>query len=157
MAPRSWACLLGLLLACRQSYAYEARPYASAPPFARGRPSPAVAPCTQSMRLPSLRKFESSFHRCERRFLERCTGPAKPPNAERLERAWARARRAFGHDYNDRLFTGLLVAALAAVVLFRFVIKVQLLEGAAAGGCSCWRVQLLETRRKHTTLRDLDV
>ena len=42
------------------------------------------------------------------------------------------ARRLAGcaQEYNDRLFTGLLVLSLAAVVLFRFAFKIQLLEAA---------------------------
>ncbi|KAG2485718.1 hypothetical protein HYH03_015602 [Edaphochlamys debaryana] len=82
----------------------------------------------QGMRLPSLRKFEASHRHCEKAFLDKCTGPAKQANVERLDKAWARASKAFGKDYNDRLFTGLLVASLAAAVLFRFVIRIQLLE-----------------------------
>lgn len=31
-------------------------------------------------------------------------------------------------DYNDRLFTGLLVCSVAAIVVFRFVVKVAVLE-----------------------------
>ncbi|GIM13741.1 hypothetical protein Vretimale_16806, partial [Volvox reticuliferus] len=85
----------------------------------------------QNMRLPSLRKFESSYQHCEKVFTEQCRGPAKSPNAERLEKAWSRARKAFGKDYNDRLFTGLLVTSLAAAVVFRFFVRVQLLEMAA--------------------------
>ncbi|EFJ48035.1 hypothetical protein VOLCADRAFT_60759, partial [Volvox carteri f. nagariensis] len=88
----------------------------------------------QNMRLPSLRKFESSYRHCEMTFSERCLGPAKAPNAERLEKAWVRARKAFGKDYNDRLFTGLLVISLAAAVVFRFLIKMQILELAAWAG-----------------------
>jgi hypothetical protein len=56
----------------------------------------------QNMRLPSLRKFESSHRRCERAFASRCRGPARASNTERLEKAWARAQRAFAKDYNDR-------------------------------------------------------
>ncbi|GIL50375.1 hypothetical protein Vafri_6610 [Volvox africanus] len=85
----------------------------------------------QNMRLPSLRKFESSYQHCEKVFTEQCRGPAKAPNAERLEKAGTRARKAFGKDYNDRLFTGLLVTALAAAVVFRFFLRSQLLEMAS--------------------------
>ncbi|GLI66294.1 hypothetical protein VaNZ11_010056, partial [Volvox africanus] len=85
----------------------------------------------QNMRLPSLRKFDSSYQHCEKVFTDQCRGPAKTPNAERLEKAGTRARKAFGKDYNDRLFTGLLVTALAAAVVFRFFLRAQLLEMAA--------------------------
>jgi hypothetical protein len=46
-------------------------------------------------------------------------GPARSSSAERLQLAWSQARSQFGKDYNDRLFTGLLVAAVAAIVIFR--------------------------------------
>ncbi|KAG2451674.1 hypothetical protein HYH02_003454 [Chlamydomonas schloesseri] len=85
----------------------------------------------QTMRLPSLHKFESAHRRCVAGFKERCHGPAKQQQMERLDRAWARASKAFGKDYNDRLFTGLLVASLAAACVFRFLLRVQLLEGGA--------------------------
>ncbi|KAG2441877.1 hypothetical protein HXX76_003484 [Chlamydomonas incerta] len=85
----------------------------------------------QNMRLPSLHKFESAHRHCAAAFKERCRGPAKQQQTERLDKAWARASKAFGKDYNDRLFTGLVVASLAAACLFRFLLRVQLLEGAA--------------------------
>jgi hypothetical protein len=47
-------------------------------------------------------------------------GPARSSSAERLQLAWSQARSQFGKDYNDRLFTGLLVAAVAAIVIFRW-------------------------------------
>lgn len=49
----------------------------------------------------------------------KCVGPARSSSAERLQLAWSQARSQFGKDYNDRLFTGLLVAAVAAIVIFR--------------------------------------
>jgi hypothetical protein len=42
--------------------------------------------------------------------------------------AWQRARRQFGVDYNGRLLTGLLVLAVCAIVVFRFVAPSKLLE-----------------------------
>ena len=48
-----------------------------------------------AMRLPSLHKFEASYERCQRAFAGKCLGPAKGSNAERLSKAWARARKAF--------------------------------------------------------------
>ncbi|PNW71646.1 hypothetical protein CHLRE_16g663050v5 [Chlamydomonas reinhardtii] len=85
----------------------------------------------QGMRLPSLHKFEAAHRRCAAAFAARCRGPAKQQQAERLDKAWARASKAFGKDYNDRLFTGLVVASLAAACVFRFLLRVQLLEGAS--------------------------
>lgn len=54
------------------------------------------------MRLPSLHKFEAAHRRCAAAFAARCRGPAKQQQAERLDKAWARASKAFGKDYNDR-------------------------------------------------------
>ena len=51
--------------------------------------------------------------------------------AERLARALRRERLRFTQSYNDRLFGGLVVASLAAIVVFRFVLKVGALETAA--------------------------
>lgn len=45
--------------------------------------------------------------------------------------SWQQARSRFATDYNDRLFTGLLLSAVGAIVLFRFVIKVALLEAVS--------------------------
>lgn len=51
--------------------------------------------------------------------------------AERLARALRRERLRFMQSYNDRLFGGLVVASLAAIVVFRFVLRVAALETAA--------------------------
>ncbi len=53
------------------------------------------------------------------------------PQAERLARALRRERLRFMQSYNDRLFGGLVVASLAAIVVFRFVLRVAALETAA--------------------------
>ncbi len=82
------------------------------------------------MSVPSLRKFEASYERCQHTFEAQCRGPAKGPNTERLSKAWQRARREFQKGYNDRLYMGLLIASLAVVVVFRFIIKFQLAEAA---------------------------
>ena len=42
--------------------------------------------------------------------------------------AWKRAHAQFAKDYNDRLFTGLIVSSVAAIIVFRFLVKVQVLE-----------------------------
>jgi hypothetical protein len=57
-----------------------------------------------------------------------CMGPARNSSDERLAMAWKRTHSQFSQDYNDRLFTGLLVAAIAAIVVFRFLVKIQILE-----------------------------
>ena len=57
-----------------------------------------------------------------------CIGPARAGQEERLGRAEKRERGRFVRDYNDRLFNGLVIASLAVILLFRFVIRVSLLE-----------------------------
>lgn len=58
----------------------------------------------------------------------KCVGPARSSSEERLQLSWKQARSQFAKDYNDRLFTGLLICSVAAIVIFRFVVKVALLE-----------------------------
>lgn len=65
---------------------------------------------------------------------EKCLGPGVTSNEERLNRAWERASKAFNKDYNDKLFTGLLVLSLGAVVLFRFLVRVHVLEAVGWAG-----------------------
>jgi hypothetical protein len=60
----------------------------------------------------------------------RCVGPARNNSMARLQLAWKQAHSQFSKDYNDRLFTGLLLCAVAAIVVFRFVVKVAVLEAA---------------------------
>lgn len=55
----------------------------------------------------------------------KCVGPARSSSEERLGLSWKQARSQFAKDYNDRLFTGLLLTAVGAIVLFRFVVKVS--------------------------------
>jgi hypothetical protein len=55
----------------------------------------------------------------------KCVGPARSSSEERLSLSWKQARSQFAKDYNDRLFTGLLLSAVGAIVLFRFVVKVK--------------------------------
>lgn len=81
-----------------------------------------------AMRLPSLHAFDAGFGRCRAAFGQRCAGPAKAQAAQRLERAAQRARAAFRRDYNNKLYTGMVVLCLAAAVVFRFVLRSRLLE-----------------------------
>ncbi|KAF6248953.1 guanylate-binding protein [Scenedesmus sp. NREL 46B-D3] len=83
-----------------------------------------------ALQIPSMRQFEGRYAACLATFEAKCVGPARSSSAERLQLAWSQARMQFGKDYNDRLFTGLLVAAVADIVIFRFVIKAALLEAA---------------------------
>ncbi len=79
-------------------------------------------------KLPSAHKFRGSWERCHERFAGRCVGPAFDKSQARLSRAWGQAEGQFMRDYNDRLLSCLLVGAIGAVLVFRFVLKVQLLE-----------------------------
>lgn len=58
----------------------------------------------------------------------KCVGPARISSEERLQLSWKQSRAQFAKDYNDRLFTGLLICSVAAIVVFRFVVKVAVLE-----------------------------
>lgn len=60
----------------------------------------------------------------------KCVGPARNTSAERLQLAWKQASSQFARDYNDRLFTGLLLAGVGSIVLFRFIIRIGPLEAA---------------------------
>ena len=48
--------------------------------------------------------------------------------SERLDKAWRREHARFTHDYNDKLFNGLVLLLLVDIIVFRFVIKSSLLE-----------------------------
>ncbi|CAL5219282.1 g1085 [Coccomyxa viridis] len=82
----------------------------------------------QSGTLPSTGRFQARFERCRARFEDVCIGPARAGQEERLGRAEKRERSRFVRDYNDRLFNGLVIASLAVILLFRFVIRISLLE-----------------------------
>lgn len=57
--------------------------------------------------------------------------PPRFPPTERLLRAWERENSRFSRDYNDRLYNGLVLVSVAAIVLFRFAAKWTLGESAA--------------------------
>lgn len=48
--------------------------------------------------------------------------------AERLDKAWRREHGRFTHDYNDKLFNGLVLLLLVDIIVFRFLVRVTLLE-----------------------------
>lgn len=82
----------------------------------------------QAMRLPSLRKFDDVVAVCNATWSKRCVGPSRATYATRLSRSAARERAAFLSEYNRRLLNGLLVASVAGIVIFRFLVKAGLLE-----------------------------
>lgn len=82
----------------------------------------------QTMRLPSLRKFNSTFQRCEHEFSVQCVGPARQKYNVRLARAWKHAHTQFAAAYNGRLHTGLLILCGLIVLLCRFILHVRIGE-----------------------------
>ncbi|CAD7701518.1 unnamed protein product [Ostreobium quekettii] len=87
----------------------------------------------QAMNLPSKKKFVGEFSRCEElTFDAGCKGPALAKQKARLQAAWKRELGRFEKDYNDRLYLGMVIVSLAGIVAFRFIFKVQAMEGV------CW-------------------
>jgi hypothetical protein len=86
-----------------------------------------------NMALPSLRRFSARSSLCRATFERQCVGPARPEHAERLEHAIQREGNRFQRDYNDRLYSGLVIATLAAALICRFALKRVVLEMAAWG------------------------
>lgn len=86
-----------------------------------------------AQKLPSTGRFEARYEKCKAFFDQQCVGPAKDHNAERLLKAWERESSRFNRDYNERLYNGLVLMAVAAIVVFRFVIKWSLGETAGWG------------------------
>ncbi len=85
-----------------------------------------------------------------------CIGPAHGAAVERLARAQKRESARFVHDYNDRIFNGLVIASLADILVFRFLVRISLLETVgwvafaflqartrlyAFTGCQIWHVR----------------
>lgn len=86
-----------------------------------------------AMTVPVLHKFDGMHRSCQTEFDANCVGPAKATSQERLDLAWRRARAQFSHEYNEKLFNGLLVVSLIIVVVFRFVVKWRVVEACGWG------------------------
>mmetsp|Transcript_7092 Transcript_7092/g.20767 ORF Transcript_7092/g.20767 Transcript_7092/m.20767 type:complete len:616 (-) Transcript_7092:489-2336(-) len=84
----------------------------------------------QRMRLPSTGRFRAKFKRCETAFEKACVGPSLISSAERLQKAWRREESRFTRDYNDKIFNGLVIFALADILIFRFIIRISIAETA---------------------------
>lgn len=82
----------------------------------------------QLVRLPSTGRFEDRFSQCQASFERVCIGPAHTGQSERLQKAWRREHTRFKHDYNDKLYNGLVLLLLVDILMFRFVIKFSVLE-----------------------------
>jgi hypothetical protein len=85
----------------------------------------------QTMRLPSLRKFDDSAKTCSDEFERRCVGPSHPTYAARVARSLERERAAFTQSYNARLLNGMLLFSVGGIVAFRFVWVLPLAELAS--------------------------
>uniref|UniRef100_A0A1D1ZYE9 GB1/RHD3-type G domain-containing protein n=1 Tax=Auxenochlorella protothecoides TaxID=3075 RepID=A0A1D1ZYE9_AUXPR len=84
-------------------------------------------------RLPAARRFRRRHEECLARFARACVGPARTAHSERLAKAWEREHTRFLADYNARLLNGLTLCSIAGILLFRFVVRVQLGESVAWG------------------------
>ncbi|KAL2635536.1 hypothetical protein R1flu_007015 [Riccia fluitans] len=85
----------------------------------------------QTLKLPSMAKFEAGVAACNRSYGASCLGPSKAQLRQRLDKMWARSRSQFLNDYNRRLFNWLVGFSLVMVVVGRFFIKFYPLEIAA--------------------------
>uniref|UniRef100_A0A0D3GN08 GB1/RHD3-type G domain-containing protein n=2 Tax=Oryza TaxID=4527 RepID=A0A0D3GN08_9ORYZ len=85
----------------------------------------------QSLKLPSMAKFNAGFLRCNQSFEMECVGPAKESYERRMSKMLARSRALFIKEYNNKLFNWLVTFSLVMIVIARFVIKFFLLEVAA--------------------------
>lgn len=84
-------------------------------------------------KLPSTGRFEARYKKCRATFEAKCVGPARPHNDERLVKAWERENSRFSRDYNDRLYNGLVVISVVAIVVFRFLFRWSFGETAGWG------------------------
>jgi hypothetical protein len=77
----------------------------------------------EHMALPSLGRFDAKARACMDAFSAQCVGPARAHQEERLQHAFERERARFTREYNDRLYSGLVVITLVAAIVCRFVLK----------------------------------
>ncbi|XP_049409344.1 uncharacterized protein LOC125872630 [Solanum stenotomum] len=82
----------------------------------------------QSLRLPSMAKFNTGFLLCNQSFERECVGPSKSNYEQRMIKMLGKSKSLFIKEYNQRLFNWLVVFSLVMVVLGRFVIKFFLVE-----------------------------
>jgi hypothetical protein len=81
-----------------------------------------------NMALPSLGRFAARSQSCMASFQAKCVGPAGPVQMQRLNHAMEREKARFQREYNDRLYSGLVVLTLTMAVLCRFILKRMVLE-----------------------------
>nr|XP_009786589.1 PREDICTED: guanylate-binding protein 4-like [Nicotiana sylvestris]XP_016497800.1 PREDICTED: guanylate-binding protein 4-like [Nicotiana tabacum] len=82
----------------------------------------------QTLRLPSMAKFNAGFLQCNQSFARECVGPSKSNYEQRMMKMLRKSKSLFIKEYNQRLFNWLVVFSLVMVVLGRFVIKLFLVE-----------------------------
>nr|XP_016513869.1 PREDICTED: guanylate-binding protein 4-like isoform X2 [Nicotiana tabacum] len=82
----------------------------------------------QTLRLPSMAKFNTGFLQCNQSFVKECVGPSKSKYEQRMMKMLRKSKSLFIKEYNQRLFNWLVVFSLVMVVLGRFVIKFFLVE-----------------------------
>ncbi|XP_006657504.1 guanylate-binding protein 4-like [Oryza brachyantha] len=85
----------------------------------------------QSLKLPSMAKFNAGVLQCNQSFEIECVGPAKETYERRMSKMLARSRALFIKEYNNKLFNWLVTFSLVMIVIGRFVVKFFLLEVAA--------------------------
>ncbi|WZZ40147.1 hypothetical protein YC2023_036406 [Brassica napus] len=73
----------------------------------------------QSLRLPSMAKFNAGFVYCNQSFEHQCVGPSKQNYEQRLTKMMGKARSLFIKEYNNRLFNWLVAFSLVMVVVGR--------------------------------------
>lgn len=73
--------------------------------------------------LPSTSRFKKRYEQCKATFDRVCVGPGRDHNVERLLHAWDRELARFNKEFNDKLLNGVVIIAIACVVIFRFVIR----------------------------------
>jgi hypothetical protein len=73
-------------------------------------------------------RFTARYEKCLAAFERECIGPGRVAQTERLEKAWRRENTRFKQDYNDKLFNGLVMVMLVDILIFRFIIKLGVME-----------------------------
>jgi hypothetical protein len=85
------------------------------------------------MALPSLGRFDDRSAKCATLFEGGCIGPARQRQEARLAHATQRERARFRLEYNNRLYTGLVILSLLGAVVARFALKRTAIEAASWG------------------------
>lgn len=78
--------------------------------------------------MPCYREVPGEVRQVQGRVCAACIGPAHRAAGERLSRAQRRESARFVRDYNDRIFNGLVIACLADILVFRFLVRISLME-----------------------------